>query len=77
MNLNELNINNHDFFMFLCSWHKLVLYYATYIIINIKTLIESKKKKKIKHNNPLKSVVVKHLAEQHLIQKYWQVQKRH
>ena len=41
--LNELNINNHDFFMFLCSWHKLVLYYATYIIINIKTLIESKK----------------------------------
>ena len=54
--------------MFLCSWHKLVLYYATYIIINIKTLIESKKKK-IKYNNPLKSVVVKHLAEQHLIQK--------
>ena len=62
--------------MFLRSWHKLVLYYATYIIINIKTLIQSKKKK-IKYNNPLKSVVVKHLAEQHLIQKYWQVQKRH
>ena len=38
--------------MFLWSWHKLVLYYATYIIINIKTLIKSKNKKHIKYNNP-------------------------
>ena len=49
-----------------------MLYYTTYIIINIKNLIKTKKtknknKKHIKYNNPLKSIVVRRLAEQHLI----------
>ena len=50
--------------MFLCSWYKLMLYYTTYIIINIKNF----KKKHIKYNNSLKSIVVRRLDEQHLIE---------
>ena len=48
-----------------------MLYCTTYIIIN-KTLIKAKKKTKKKHityNNPLKSIVVRPLVEQYLIQK--------
>ena len=44
-----------------------MLYFITYIIINIKTLIKAKKN--IKHNNFLKSIVVTRVAEQHVIQK--------
>ena len=57
--------------MFLCSWYKLILYYTTYIVININTFIKAKKTKKNhrKSNNPLKSIIVRRLAEQHLIQK--------
>ena len=50
--------------------YKLMLYYATYIIIiNRKNFNWSKKKKKrnIKYNNLLKSIVVRRLAEQHLM----------
>ena len=48
-----------------------MLYYTTYIIINIKKFIQSKTKNKkhIEYNNSLKSIVVRRLAEQHLIQK--------
>ena len=55
--------------MFLCSWYKLILYYTTYIVININTFIKAKKTKKNhrKSNNPLKSIIVTRLAEQHLI----------
>ena len=48
-----------------------MLYYATCIIINIKTLWTLKQKKtetQIKYNNSLKSIVVRRLNEQHLIQ---------
>ena len=41
-----------------------MLYYTTYIIINIKNF----KKKHIKYNNSLKSIVVRRLDEQHLIE---------
>ena len=59
--------------MFLCSWYNLLLYYTTYIIINIKNFIniktnKTKTKTHIKYNNSLKSVVVRRLNEQHLIQ---------
>ena len=50
--------------------YKLMLYYTTYIIIiNRKNFNWSKKKKKrnIKYNNLLKSIVVRRLAEQHLM----------
>ena len=48
-----------------------MLYYATYIIINIKNFVNIKAKKtetQIKYNNSLKSIVVRRLNEQHLIQ---------
>ena len=47
-----------------------MLYYTTYII-NIKDFNQSKitkNKKYIKYNNPLKLIVVRRLAEQHLIE---------
>ena len=53
------------FLMFLWRSYILLLYYTTYIIINVKNLIKAKKN--IKYNNPLKSVVVRRLTEQHLI----------
>ena len=39
----------------------------SYIIINIKTLIKARerKKKEIKHNNLRKSIVFRHLVERH------------
>ena len=52
-----------------------MLCYTAYIIINIKNFDESKKKKKnkntiiVKYNNPFKSIIVRRLAEQHIIQK--------
>ena len=46
-----------------------MLYYTTYIIINKKTFIKANNKRGIKYNNPLKSIVVRRLAEQDLIQK--------
>ena len=63
--------------MFLYGWYKLLLYHTTYIIINIKNFnwsIKNKKKntKHIKYNNPLKSIAVRRLAEQHVIQKQQQ-----
>ena len=54
-----------------------MLFYTTYIIKNIKTLIKVKKNKKhIEYNNPLKSIVVRSLAEQHLITKSRQAKKK-
>ena len=45
-------------------------YYTTYTIYkHKKTLINAKNKKHIKYNNPLKSIVVRRLTEQLLIQK--------
>ena len=55
--------------MSLHSIYKLMLYYTTYIILTYKYLIEAKNKKDIKYNNPLTSIVVRRLAEQHVIQK--------
>ena len=48
-----------------------MLYYTTYIIINLrKTVIKAKQKKSgIKCNNSLNSIVVRSQSEQHLIQK--------
>ena len=53
--------------MFLQNPYKLKLYYASYIIINIKTLIKARKRKKkeIKDNNLRKSIVFRHLVERH------------
>ena len=47
-----------------------MLYYATYIMINIKNLKKKHKKTEtqIKYNNSLKSILVRRLNEQHLIQ---------
>ena len=39
-------------------------------------LIKVKNTKHIKYNNSVKSIVVRHLAEQHLIPKSWQAQKK-
>ena len=63
------------FLMFLYSSYKPMLCYTAYIIINIKNFDESKKQKKkkntiiVKYNNPFKSIIVRRLAEQHIIQK--------
>ena len=47
-----------------------MLCYTTYIIINLKkTVIKAKEENSIKYNNSLKSIVVKRLSEQHVIQK--------
>ena len=51
-----------------------MLYYTTYININLKTVIKAKQKTKkhknsIKYNNSLKLIVVRRLSEQHVIQK--------
>ena len=51
-----------------------MLYYTTYININLKNLIKAKQKTKkrhygIKYNNSLKLIVVRRLSEQHVIQK--------
>ena len=53
-----------------------MLYYTTHIIRNIKTLIKLKNKKHIKYNYPVKSIVVRRLAEQYLIPKARQAQKK-
>ena len=48
-----------------------MLYYTTFIIMNIKNFINiktKKTKKHIKYNNSLKPIVVRRLNEQHLIQ---------
>ena len=47
-----------------------MLYYTTYININLKTVIKAKKQKSgIKYNNSLTLIVVRRLSEQHVIQK--------
>ena len=62
------------FLMFVHNPYKLKLCYASYIIINIKTLIKARKRKKkeIKHNNLRKSIVFRHLVERHT----WKKQQR-
>ena len=70
------------FLMFLYSSYKPMLCYTAYIIINIKNFDESKKKKKkkntniVKNNKPNKTIIVRRLAEQHIIQKQEQAQKK-
>ena len=58
--------------MLLYSRYKLILYYTTYIVKNlivIKAKKQTKKPRHIKYNNSLKSILVRRLSEQRVIQK--------
>ena len=67
------------------TWYKVIHRFNVIHRLSKETDMRTKKKKKkknkpktnIKYNNPLKSIVARRLAEQHVIQKQQQVQKNH